>query len=208
MKRALAVVGTVALVLAATAWAQHPGGEEHPGGEQRPGEQYPGAQPHAAQPPQGEMEHPGEPHNPPRANQGRIPPPPPPRPAGTKPEAERREGRVNDMPHVSNDHWYGHDRPDDRRYHLDHPFEHGHFAHFGPTYRYNIVRIDPNLHRFWLPSGEYFEVPAWDWPLAAGWCWTCNADDFVIYEDPDHPGWYLLYDLATGAFVHALFLGA
>jgi hypothetical protein len=146
-------------------------------------------------------------HNQPRANQGRIPTPPPPRAPRAKPEPERREGRVNNTPHVSNDHWYGHDKPNDKRYRLDHPFEHGRFEHFGPSYRYNIIRIDPNLHRFWLPSGYFFEIPAWDWPLAADWCWSCGGDDFAIYEDPDHPGWYLLYNLYTGAFVHVLYMG-
>lgn len=172
------------------------GGE--PRTEQRPGE-----------PQRGEMQHhPEAQQHPPRANQGRIPQPPPQRPPRTKPEPERHQGGwVNNTPHVSNDRWYGHDRPNDRRYHLDRPFEHGRFEHFGPSYRYRIVRIDPNLRRFWLPGGYFFEVPAWDWPLAAGWCWNCDIDDFVIYEDPDHPGWYLLYNLMTGAFVHVMYLG-
>ncbi len=114
---------------------------------------------------------------------------------------------MNSMPHVNNNRWYGHDAPSDQRYHLDRPFEHGHFERFGPSYRYNVVRVDPRLHHFWLPGGYFFEVPAWDWPLAADWCWSCGGEDFVIYEDPDHPGWYLLYNLHTGAFVHVLYMG-
>jgi hypothetical protein len=188
----------LALVLAIPALSQRREEPQTPAPrtEQRPGEQ------------RGEMQRPAQPeHNQPRANQGRIPTPPPPRAPRAKPEPERREGRVNNTPHVSNDHWYGHDKPNDKRYRLDHPFEHGRFEHFGPSYRYNIIRIDPNLHRFWLPSGYFFEIPAWDWPLAADWCWSCGGDDFVIYEDPDHPGWYLLYNLYTGAFVHVLYMG-
>jgi hypothetical protein len=148
----------------------------------------------------------GESHNPPRSNQGRIPAPPPHREARAKPEPERHDGgRVNSTPHVSNDHWYGHDRPNDRRYHVDHPFEHGRFEHFGPAFRYNIVRIDRDHHRFRLPSGG-FEVAAWDWPICADWCWDC-ADDFVVYEDSDHAGWYMLYNIHTGVYVRVTYLG-
>jgi len=145
--------------------------------------------------------------NAPRANQGRIPAPPPKREPRAKPEPQRIEGgRVNSVPHVANDHWYGHDKPNDPRYHLDHPFEHGHFANFGQSYRYSVVRIDSNLHRFWLPGGYFFDIAAWDWALAADWCWTCG-DDFVVYEDPDHPGWYLLYNVNTGAYIHVQYMG-
>ena len=95
----------------------------------------------------------------------------------------------------------------DKRFHLDHPFEHGHFEHFGPSYRYTVVRIDRDHHRFWFPGGVYFEVAPWDWSVCADWCWDCG-DDFVVYEDPDHPGWYLLYNVHTGHYVYATYLGA
>jgi hypothetical protein len=145
--------------------------------------------------------------NSPRANQGRIPPPPPARTGGGKPEEEHRpNGRVDNSQHVNNDHWYGHDAPNDTRYHLATPFEHGHFEHFGPNYRYNVVRIDRDHHRFWFPGGFGFEIAAWDWPIAADWCWDCG-NDFVVYEDPDHVGWYLLYNIHTGAYVHITYLG-
>ena len=94
--------------------------------------------------------------NPPRANQGRIPAPPPARPQPrAKPEPERHPtGHINTTPHVSNDHWYGHDRPDDKRFRVDHPFEHGRFEHFGPAFRYRAERFDrdhqPFLAARWL----------------------------------------------------------
>jgi hypothetical protein len=146
--------------------------------------------------------------NPPRADQGRIPPPPPRRDnPRSEPEPERHDaGRMNSTPHVNKDHWYGHDRPDDKRYHIDQPFEHGRFEHFGPSYRYRIERFDRDHHRFWLPGGFYFEVAAWDWPICADWCWDC-ADDFVVYEDTDHAGWYLLYNVHTGVYVHVNYMG-
>jgi hypothetical protein len=37
--------------------------------------------------------------------------------------------------------------------HMDHGFPHGRFERFGPGYRYNIVRIDHDHHRVWLPGG-------------------------------------------------------
>ena len=144
----------------------------------------------------------------PRANQGHVPPPPPRREsAHAKPEVEHHpSGHINSTPHVNNDHWYGHDRPDDKRFRVDHPFEHGRFEHFGPSYRYRVERFDVGHRRFWFPGGFGFEVASWDWPICADWCWNC-ADDFVVYEDTDHAGWYLLYNVHTGVYVHVSYLG-
>jgi len=145
----------------------------------------------------------------PRANQGHVPPPPKARTDHTvpgRPDIDERN-RINNHPHVNHDEWFGHDRPDDPRFHLDHPFAHGHFEHFGPTYRYTVVRVDPNLHRFWFPGGLFFEVAPFDWVYASEWCWNCG-DDFVVYEDPDHIGWYLLYNVHTGAYIHVQYLGS
>jgi hypothetical protein len=191
MKKRVALVVVVAWVLTLPALAQRPE-EEHGSGAPRGGE----------------MQRPAAPeHNAPRANQGHVPAAPAKRPPTAMPEVERKApGRMNNTPHVANDHWYGHDRPMDPRYRQAHPFEHGHFEHVGPSFRYNVVRIDLNLHRFWLPGGFFFDVPAWEWPLAADWCWSCG-EDFVIYEDSDHAGWYLLYNIHTGAFIHVMYMG-
>jgi hypothetical protein len=161
------------------------------------------AEPPAQSPESHEQGH----QNPPRANQGRIPPAPPKANGQSfKREEERRQnGSVDHTPHVNNDHWYGHDAPNDRRFHVDHPFEHSRFEHFGPSYRYSVMRIDQEHHRFWLSGGFSFHIAAWDWPLAADWCWDCG-DDLVVYRDPDHIGWYLLYNIHTGVYVHATFL--
>jgi len=147
--------------------------------------------------------------NAPRANQGRIPPTPPKANAQNfrREEEHRQHGSVDHTPHVSNDHWYGHDVPNDKRFHIDHPFPHGRFGHFGPSYRYSVTRVDHDHHHFWFPGGFYFQIADWDWPLAADWCWDCG-DDFVVYEDPDHVGWYLLYNIHTGVYVHVTYLGA
>lgn len=147
--------------------------------------------------------------NPPRANQGRVPQAPVARPQPrSKPEEEHHPtGHVNTTPHVNNDHWYGHASPNDKRFHVDHPFEHGRFEHVGASFRYNVLRIDRDQHRFWFPGGFYFDIAAWDWPLCADWCWDCG-DDFTVYEDPDHPGWYMLYNVHTGGYVHVTYMGS
>ena len=145
----------------------------------------------------------------PRANQGHVPPPPQARANHTEAREPERlpTGHVNETPHVNHDHWYGHEAANDARFHLATPWEHGRFPHVGPSYRYAAQRFDEHAHRFWIAGSGSFEIAAWDWPLAADWCWDCG-DDFVIYDDPDHPGWYLVYNVHTGVYVHAQFIGA
>ncbi len=145
--------------------------------------------------------------NPPRANGGKIPPAPEKRDVNAARDVHKfDDGRSSDRPHVANNHWYGHEAPNDPRFHLDHPFPHGKFAHFGPSYRYSITRIDVNAHRFWFPGGFYFDIAAFDWAQCADWCWNCG-NDFVVYEDTDHVGWYLLYNVHTGVYVHCQYMG-
>jgi hypothetical protein len=146
--------------------------------------------------------------NRPRANQGHIPPAPPKRSELAAPREPERmaSGHVNETPHVNNNHWYGHESVNDARFRQDRPFEQGRFARFGPQYRYRFQRVDRDRHLFWLPGGFYFHIADWDWPLFADWCWDCG-DDFVVYEDADHPGWYLIYNVHTGVYVHATYMG-
>ena len=143
----------------------------------------------------------------PRANEGHLPPSPSARGSTAGDTGERLgDGRINNTPHVNHNQWYGHDSPNDPIYHLERPFAHGLFVHPGPSFRYRFVRVDPYRHWFWLPGSFYFEVAAWDWPVFADWCWDCG-DDFVVYEDPDHIGWYLLYNMHTGVYVHVQYMG-
>lgn len=144
-----------------------------------------------------------------RGNQGHIPTAPPPqrKTPEAKPQAEHYStGHVNSTPHVSHNTWYGHEAPNDARFHVDQPYAHGRFTDIGPSHRFRAERIDRDRHFFYLPTGVYFQIADFDWALAADWCWDCG-DDFVVYDDPDHPGWYLVYNVETGAYIHAQYMG-
>jgi hypothetical protein len=72
----------------------------------------------------------------------------------------------------------------------------------------STVVLNTLARHIWFPGGFSFEIAFWDWPLAEDWCWDCGGDNFVFYDDPDHPGWYRIYNPQTGAYIHAQYMGS
>ncbi len=110
-----------------------------------------------------------------------------------------------DAPHVHpNNQWIGHDSgPNDAHYHLDHPWQNGKFM--GGFGRGHVFRMSGGNRERFAFGGFYFSVAAYDYDFCNDWLW--DSDSIVIYEDPDHEGWYLGYNVRLGTYVHVMYLG-
>jgi len=111
-----------------------------------------------------------------------------------------------DVPHVhaNNDQWVGHDSgANDAHYRVDQPWAHGRFTGgFGPQHVF--VLAGGNRERFWF-GNYYWDIAPYDYSIVGGWNWA--GDQIVIYEDPDHVGWYLAYNPRFGTYAHVEYLG-
>jgi hypothetical protein len=111
-----------------------------------------------------------------------------------------------EAPHVHPDgKWIGHDTGrNDRAYHVDHPFEHGRFrGGFGPGHVWRMT--GGGRERFGF-GGFFFSVFPADYVYCDDWNW--DTDEVSVYEDPDHPGLYLAYNVRLGKYIHVTFLGS
>lgn len=106
--------------------------------------------------------------------------------------------------HAKNDQWVGHNTGrDDPHYHLDRPWEHGHFpGEIGRSHVYRLEGGDRDRFRF---GGFYFSIAPYDDDYCSDWLW--DSDDIVLYPDPDHIGWYLAYNVRLGTYCHVMYLG-
>jgi hypothetical protein len=123
-------------------------------------------------------------------------------PAGGKPDAPGHPT----APHVDagTDRWVGHVPANRASYHLDHPWEHGHFpGTVGAGQVWRLGGGGPSRFGF---GGFFFSVAPADIGYCDGWDW--NSDDIILYPDPDDDGWYLAYNVRLGTYVHVEYLGS
>ncbi len=183
--RAAQIALTALLAVSLPAFAQH---EDHGNRNQAPPSHGPSAY-HGA---------PQKDHSNPQQDRGNAQQGTPQRNYSDKP------GHPN-VPHVDKGNkWVGHDTGrDDARYRMDQPWQHGRFSGgFGPSHRWHLAGGGPG--RFWF-NGWNWSVAPYDVGYCDGWLW--NSDDIIIYQDPDHIGWYLAYNVRLGTYVHVMFMG-
>jgi hypothetical protein len=126
------------------------------------------------------------------------------RPRGENRSFNDRPGHPN-APHVDRGRqWIGHDMGrGDEHYRVERHYEHGRFpGGFGRGHIWRLGGGGPG--RFWF-NGFYFSVAPYDIGYSGDWNW--DSDEITLYDDPDHPGWYLAYNVRLGTYVHVMYMG-
>jgi hypothetical protein len=101
----------------------------------------------------------------------------------------------------------GHERGrEDDRYRFGRPWPHGRFGgQIGAGHAYRIGGWERAAHCFWFGLSYFIIAPA-DWIYVDDWDWA--NDQVVLYDDPDHEGWYLAYNPRLGTYIHVEYDGA
>jgi hypothetical protein len=125
-------------------------------------------------------------------------------PAENRMAVEERGHPQSPHVHASDDRWVGHDSgANDPHYRVDRAWARGRFTGgFGPQHVFLLG--GGNRERFWF-GNYYWDIAPYDYNIVEGWNWA--GDQIVIYEDPDHDGWYLAYNPRLGTYAHVEYLG-
>ena len=85
-------------------------------------------------------------------------------------------------------------------------------GHYYPYGRYPYVRhvivvrgFDPRTRHIILYDQSNWVVAPYDVPRCRDWEW--DRDRVYVYDDYDHPGWYVLFNSRLGRSVHVEFFG-
>ena len=110
-----------------------------------------------------------------------------------------------DFPHVDGSEWVGHDTGrDDEHYKVKHAWTDGHYrGGFGPEHVWRLSGGEAG--RFWFNHRWIWSVSPYDAAYCLDWYW--DRDSVAIYQDPDHSGWYLAYNMRLGTYVHVMYMG-
>jgi hypothetical protein len=151
----------------------------------------------------------------PQVGGGHIPPRGPVRTPARTAQARPIPERAANVPHVQGhpvaphvdaqtNAWIGHDtRRDEVGLRLSHPWANGRFGgEIGASHVYRLGGGDRARFGF---DGVFFSVAAVDYGYTDGWLW--DSDDITLYPDPDHPGYYLAYNVRLGTYVHVEYDG-
>lgn len=101
-------------------------------------------------------------------------------------------------PHVEGNRWVGHATPEHFRPSITNRYHGG----FGPRHTYRLH--GGGRERFFCDR-FFFRVAVFDYPFCDDWSW--DNDQVVVYEDPDHEGMYVAYNVRLGTYVHVEYLG-